>query len=317
MAQKNLGIRTAGLSITKRAPQIAQGKALDNFFAGGHMLCDGAMGTMLLEHSDLAGRCCDELNLSHPDRVASVHADYLRAGAQIIETNTFGSNAFRLDQYGLRHKLREINLAAVRIAKESAKQSAHNAYVAGVVGPLGVALHPDSAANIRQAQAAFAGQISALTYHAASVDLLIIETMMSLAEAAAAIRAARDVAPQIRLIVMMTVDQCGDCLDGASPETAAARLAELGADAIGCNCSHGPASVLSAIEQMRAVTQLPLAAMPNAGLPVIVKGRNLYEFSPEDMATYTRQIDQRRSQSNRRLLRHHAKTHRGNGCRAT
>jgi homocysteine S-methyltransferase len=274
------------LSTAKITTAPGEGTALDKFFAGGRVLCDGAMGTMLFEQSDFTGCCCEELNLSQPERVASVHAEYLRAGARIIETNTFGGNGFRLHQHGLRHKLREINLAAVRIARQSVEHIAKSAYVAGTVGPLGVRLDPHGPVSLREAEAAFAEQMSALTEAAPGigVDLLIIETMTSLGEAVTAIRAARDVAPHLRLVVMMTVDQFGNCLDGTSPEMAASRLTELGADAIGCNCSHGPTSVLSAIERMRTVTDLPLAAMPNAGLPIAVKSRNVYKVSPKDMA---------------------------------
>jgi homocysteine S-methyltransferase len=247
---------------------------------------------MLFGHGNFTGRCCDELNLSQPERVASVHADYLRAGARIIETNTFGGNAFRLDQHGLRHKLREINLAGVQVARQSVQQAAENAYVAGAVGPLGVRLDPLGSVSLREAHTAFTDQIRALAEGGlgVGVDLLMIETMTSLAEATAAIHAARDVVPELRMVVMMTVGPSGSCLDGASPETAAARLTELGADAIGCNCSDGPAVVLSVIERMRAATHLPLAAMPNSGLPLAAEGRNLYAVSPQDMAGYARRF---------------------------
>jgi homocysteine S-methyltransferase len=267
---------------------------VDRLFAGGRVLCDGAMGTMLYGRGIFINRCYDELNLSHPETVASVHAEYLQAGAEVIETNTFGGNAFRLERYGLRDKVREINLAGVRIARkcvaEIAEKQAVEAFVAGAIGPLGVRLEPLGKVGLDEARAAFAEQIAALAEGGA--DLLIVETMTSLAEASEVLRAAREVAPRLRTIVMMTVDEEGNCLDGTSAETAAARLTELGADAVGCNCSAGPATVLGVIERMRGATDLPLAAMPNAGMPRAVDGRNIYMASPEYMASFARRFIQ-------------------------
>jgi methionine synthase I (cobalamin-dependent) len=235
------------------------------------------MGTMLLGHGIEIDRGCDELNLSQPEMVASVHRAYLAAGAQIVETNTFGANAIRLELCGLGDRVREMNLAGVRIARECVAQFAGEAYIAGAIGPLGVRV------GLAESRAVFAEQIGA---HAeGGVDLLMVETMTSLAEAGEALRAAREVAPGLRTVVMVTVGDDGDCLDGASVETAAVRLADLGADAVGCNCSTGPASVLGAMERMRAVTRLPLAAMPSAGLP---DERGAYPVSPEEMAGFAR-----------------------------
>jgi homocysteine S-methyltransferase len=273
------------------SPAVA---AVDRLFAGGRVLCDGAMGTMLYGRGIFINRCYDELNLSQPETVAAVHAEYLQAGAEVIETNTFGANAFRLERYGLRDKVREISLAGVRIARkcvaEIREKQAVEAFVAGAIGPLGVRLEPLGKVGLDEARAAFAEQIAALAEGGA--DLLMVETMTSLAEASEVLRAARDVAPSLRIIVMMTVDEEGNCLDGASAETAAARLTELGADAVGCNCSDGPATVLSVIERMRAATDLPLAAMPNAGMPRAVEGRNIYMASPEYMASFARRFMQ-------------------------
>jgi methionine synthase / methylenetetrahydrofolate reductase(NADPH) len=272
--------------------------AVDRLFAGRRVLCDGAMGTMLYGRGIFISRCYDELNLSQPETVAAVHAEYLQAGAEVIETNTFGGNAFRLERYGLRDKVREINLAGVRIARQCVAQieekQASEAFVAGAIGPLGVRLEPLGKIGLDEARAAFAEQISALAEGGPGVgaDLLIVETMTSVAEASEVLRAARQVAPSLRIIVMMTVDEDGNCLDGASAETAAARLTELGADAVGCNCSAGPATVLSVIERMRAATHLPLAAMPNAGMPRAVEGRNIYMASPEYMASFARKFIQ-------------------------
>jgi methionine synthase I (cobalamin-dependent)/5,10-methylenetetrahydrofolate reductase len=241
-------------------------------------------------------RCYDELNLSQPELVREIHAEYLQAGAEVIETNTFGGNAFRLEMHGLKDKVREINLAGVKIARECVNQirekQASEAFVAGAIGPLGVRLEPLGKVGLDEARTAFAEQIRALVEGGpgVGVDLLIVETMTSLAEAHQVILAARSVAPEVPVVVMMTVDEEGNCLDGSSAETAAAKLTEWGADAVGCNCSAGPATVLSVIERMRPVTSKPLAAMPNAGIPRAVEGRTIYLTSPEYMASFTRKL---------------------------
>jgi methionine synthase I (cobalamin-dependent)/5,10-methylenetetrahydrofolate reductase len=270
--------------------------AVDRLFAGGTVLCDGAMGTMLYARGVFINRCYDELNLSQPELVREIHAEYLQAGAEVIETNTFGGNAYRLETHGLKDKVREINIAGVRLARECVNQirdkQACEAFVAGAIGPLGVRLEPLGKVGLDEARAAFEQQIRALVEGGPGVgaDLLVIETMTSLAEAEQAILAARTVAPGVRVVVMMTVDEEGSCLDGAPAETAAMKLTEWGADAVGCNCSSGPATVLSVIERMRPVTTKPLAAMPNAGIPRAVEGRTIYLTSPEYMASFTRKL---------------------------
>jgi methionine synthase I (cobalamin-dependent)/5,10-methylenetetrahydrofolate reductase len=270
--------------------------AVGRLFAGGTVLCDGAMGTMLYARGIFINRCYDELNLSQPELVREIHAEYLQAGAEVIETNTFGGNAFRLEMHGLKDKVREINVAGVRLARECVNQirekQASEAFVAAAIGPLGVRLEPLGKVGLDEARAAFAEQIRALVEGGPGVgaDLLVIETMTSLAEAEQAILAARSVAPQVPVVVMMTVDEEGNCLDGSSAETAAIKLTEWGADALGCNCSAGPATVLSVIERMRPVTDKPLAAMPNAGIPRAVEGRTIYLTSPEYMASFTRKL---------------------------
>jgi len=275
---------------------VAEPAATARLFAGATVLCDGAMGTMLYARGVFINRCYDELNLSQPELVREVHAEYLQAGAEVIETNTFGANRFRLEHYGFQDKVREINVAGVKLARECVEQirekQASAAFVAGSIGPLGVRLEPLGKVGLDEAQAAFAEQIRAMAEGGPGVgiDLLIVETMTSLTEAKQVILAARSVAPSLPVIVMMTVDEEGNCLDGASAETAALKLTEWGADAVGCNCSAGPATVLSVIERMRPVTSLPLAAMPNAGIPRAVEGRTLYLTSPEYMASFTRKL---------------------------
>ena len=265
-------------------------------FGAQAVLCDGAMGTMLYARGVFINRCYDELNLSQPELVRTVHDEYLRAGATVLETNTFGANALRLERYGLQAKVAEINRAGVRLARECVREfgekQAMEAFVAGAIGPVGVRLGPGGGLALDAACEAFAEQIRALAEGGpgAGADLLIAETMTSLAEAEQVIRAARQVAPALPLIVMLTVDEEGRGLDGIEPELAAERMTAWGADAIGCNCSSGPAIVLSVIERMRGATHLPLAAMPNAGMPKSVDGRAIYMTSPEYMASYTRRF---------------------------
>jgi methionine synthase / methylenetetrahydrofolate reductase(NADPH) len=262
----------------------------------GAVLCDGAMGTMFYGGGVFINRCYDELNVSQPDLVRGIHMEYLQAGARIIETNTFGANVVRLERYGLADKVREVNLAGVRLARESVNQirekQASEALVAGALGPLGVRLAPEGKLTAAEAFEAFREQVAALTEEGPGVgpDLLIVETMVSLAETEQAMRAARAAAPQLPLIVMVTVDEAGNCLDGTTAEDAATKLTEWGVDALGCNCSSGPAVVLNAIERMRSVTSLPLAAMPNAGMPRSIDGRNIYLTSPEYLASFARKF---------------------------
>jgi homocysteine S-methyltransferase len=261
-----------------------------DIFASRPMLADGAMGTVLYARGIFINRCYDELNLSDPSLILSVHEEYLQAGAEILETNTFGANRFRLARHGLAGKLTEINAAGVRLARQAVEhvreKQASEAWVAGAIGPLGVRLEPLGKTGLDEARAAFAEQMRALTE--AGVDMLIIETMPALNEAREALEAARETAPDLPVLIMVTVDDEGNCLDGASPQQAATLLTEWGAGAIGVNCSTGPTSVLTAVEAMRTATTLPLAAMPNAGMPRAIEGRNIYLCSPEYMASFAR-----------------------------
>ena len=248
------------------------------------------MGTVLYARGVFINRCYDELNLADPGLILSIHEEYLQAGAEIIETNTFGANRFRLARYGLAGNVAQINAAGVRLARQAVEhlreKQAGDAWVAGSVGPLGVRLEPLGKTGLDEARAAFAEQIDALAE--AGADLIVIETMPALNEAHEALAAAREVAPDLPVLVMVTVDEESNCLDGSSPAQAASLLTEWGAGAIGVNCSTGPATVLSAVEAMRTASALPLAAMPNAGLPRAVEGRNIYLCSPEYMAEFAR-----------------------------
>ena len=276
--------------------QVEGSKAVAALFAGGTALCDGAMGSMLYGRGIFINRCYDELNVSQPELIRAVHTEYLQAGAVVIETNTFGANAVRLERYGLEGRVYELNVAGVRLARECVEQmrqkQASEAFVAGAIGPLGVRLGPDAKVSEGEAYAAFSQQVRALAEGGQGVgaDLIVIETMTGMAEAELALRAAKAEGGGIPVIVMVTVDDDGNCLDGTSAEDAARLITNWGADAVGCNCSEGPAIVLSVIERMRLVTDLPLAAMPNAGTPKSIDGRSLYLTSPEYMASFAKKF---------------------------
>jgi methionine synthase / methylenetetrahydrofolate reductase(NADPH) len=261
-----------------------------DLFADRPVLADGAMGTLLYARGIANNRSVDELNLTDPSAILSVHEEYLQAGAELLETNTFGANRFRLARHGLGARVAEINVAGVQLARQAVQRlkekQAGEARVGGSVGPLGVRLEPLGKTGLDEARAAFAEQIAVLAK--SGVDLLIMETMPALNEARQALEAAKTVAPHLPALVMVTVDDESECLDGSSPAQAAALLTEWGADAIGVNCSTGPATVLTAIEAMRSATTLPIAAMPNAGMPRAVGGRNIYLCSPEYMASFAR-----------------------------
>jgi len=246
------------------------------------VLCDGAMGTLLYAKGIFINRCYDELNVSQPDLIRGIHHEYLQAGAEIIETNTFGGNSFRLERHSMGSRVHEINLAGARLAREEAKS--FDVWVAGSVGPLGVQIEPLGKTSFEEARAAFRDQIAGLVE--GGVDLLVLETFGYLGEIHQAIQAARDVNPKIPVVALVTIDEDGNCLDGSTPETFTPRLEEWGADVIGCNCSVGPVAMLDAVERMRALTSMPLAAQPNAGMPRSVEGRNIYLCSPEYMASY-------------------------------
>jgi methionine synthase I (cobalamin-dependent)/5,10-methylenetetrahydrofolate reductase len=249
-------------------------------------LCDGAMGTLLYAKGIFINRSYDELNLSQPDLIRGIHHEYLQAGAEIVETNTFGANSFRLARHSLADKVRDINLTGARLAREASKS--FDVWVAGSVGPLGTRIEPLGKTSFDEARDAFRQQIEALVE--GGVDLLILETFGYLEELRQAMLAAKDVKPSLPLVAQVTIDEDGNCLDGSNPETFAPKLADWGADVIGCNCSVGPVAMLDAIERVRAASSLPLAAQPNAGIPRSVEGRNIYLCSPEYMASYARKF---------------------------
>jgi len=250
------------------------------------VLCDGAMGTLLYGKGVFINRCYDEMNVSQSDMILDLHRQYLQAGAEIIETNTFGGNRFRLERHSLADKVAEINAAGARLARTAAKS--FDVWVAGAVGPLGIRIEPLGKTSFDEARATFREQIAALVE--GGVDLIILETFGYVEELHQAVLAARDVAPKLPVVAQVTIDEDGNCLDGSTPETFTPRLEEWGVDVIGCNCSVGPVAMLDVIERVRALTSLPLSAQPNAGVPRSVEGRNIYLCSPEYMASYARKF---------------------------
>src|SRR6266542_3462876 len=247
---------------------------------------DGAMGTMLYSKGIYINRSYDELNLVAADLVREVHAEYVRAGADIIETNTFGANLNKLQPYGLEGSLREINVNAARIAREAAGK---RVLVAGAVGPLGLRIEPYGPTSFDEAKQIFKAQAEALLE--GGVDLFVLETFSDISELEQAIRAVRELC-DLPIVAQVTIQMDGNTLFGATPEVFTAKLDEWGADVIGLNCGVGPAIVLSAIEKMRPLTNRKLSAQPNAGLPRDVGGRQFYMCSPEYMAEYSRRIIQ-------------------------
>jgi methionine synthase I (cobalamin-dependent)/5,10-methylenetetrahydrofolate reductase len=251
------------------------------------ILFDGAMGTMLYAKGVFINQCYDELNLKNPELVASIHAAYAEAGAEVLETNTFGANRVKLARFGLEAQVGDICRAAARIARQVAGDER---LVAGAVGPLGVRLEPYGPTGVEEARAWFAEQFQALREGGA--DCFLLETFADLDEIAQGIAAARDVDPQVPVIAQMTIGLDGRTPFGAEPAAVARRLDALGADIIGLNCSVGPQGMLEAIEEMARATSRKLSAQPNAGMPRSIEGRSMYMASPEYMATYARHLIQ-------------------------
>ena len=247
---------------------------------------DGAMGTMLYAKGVYINRCYDELNISNPDLVREIHVEYVRAGADIIETNTFGATAHKLQQYGLEGNLHEINAMAARLAREAAGD---RAYVAGAIGPLGLRIEPYGPTSFDEAKELFKAQGSALLE--GGVDLFVLETFSDVSEIRQAIRALRELC-DLPIIAQMTIMTDGNTLFGTTPELFTERLDQWGADVIGLNCGVGPAIILNALEKMREVTKKKLSAQPNAGLPRDVQGRQFYMCSPEYMSKFAKRFIQ-------------------------
>ncbi len=247
------------------------------------LVCDGAMGTMLYARGVFLNRSFDELNLTQPELVADVHHAYVRAGADVIETNTFGANRVKLSTFGLDDRTAEINVHGAQLARRAAR----DAYVAGSIGPLGVRIEPWGKTGVDEAQAFFAEQAAALLE--GGVDLFVLETFRDLNEIGAAIRAVRSLCA-LPIVAQVTTEENGNTLDGASPDLFVPELERQGADVVGLNCSVGPAAMLESLERISRVARVRLSAQPNAGRPREVEGRNLYLCSPEYMASYAKRF---------------------------
>jgi methionine synthase / methylenetetrahydrofolate reductase(NADPH) len=245
---------------------------------------DGAMGTMLYQRGVYINRSYDELNLRDPDLVREVHRAYVRAGAEILETNTFGANRPKLERYGLEGEVATINLRAAQIARAAA---GGDVFVAGAVGPLGVRIEPYGPTSTEEARALFREQAEALV--AGGVDLFILETFADLIEIQQAILAVRSLS-DLPIVAQMVITEDGHTPMGTDAVLFAERLTAWGADVIGMNCSVGPHAMLGVVERMASAVERPLAAQPNAGLPKEVDGRKIYMASPEYMAKYASRL---------------------------
>jgi len=248
---------------------------------------DGAMGTMLYSRGVFINQCYDELNLRAPDLVRDIHRQYVSAGAEVLETNSFGANRLKLTQHGLQDQVKELNRAAAKVAREAAND---RVLVAGAVGPLGVRLEPYGPTSKDEACGIFREQMEGLAE--GGVDLFILETFGDLEEIEQAIRAARLVDATKPVIAQMTIGSDYRTPYGAAPDAVVRALDAWGADVIGLNCSVGPQIILECIEKMTPLTRRKLSAQPNAGMPRDVGGRSMYMASPEYMATYARHLVQ-------------------------
>ncbi|MEQ8224338.1 MAG: bifunctional homocysteine S-methyltransferase/methylenetetrahydrofolate reductase [Candidatus Eremiobacterota bacterium] len=257
-------------------------KFLDLLEGDGVVVLDGGMGTEIYKRGIYINRCFDELNLSSPNLILEIHKDYINSGSDVIQTNTFGSNVYKLKPYGFSDKVKVINCQGAKLAKQAAGTAA---LVAGSMGPLGVKLEPWGNVSLEDAKTSFKEQATGLVE--GGVDLFIIETFSDIGEIHQAIQAVREIC-NLPIIAQMTIDEHGNSLFGTPPEVFTARLEEWGADVIGINCSQGPQVMLEVLERMTKITHKPISVQPNAGVPVSVEGRNIYLCSPEYMATYAK-----------------------------
>ena len=275
----------------------------DNFLtrlAQAPLLCDGATGTLLYARGVAFEQCFDALNLEQPALVQELHEEYLRVGAEIVETNTFGANRFKLQEHGLENRVAEINAAGVHLARAAVNASGKNAFVIASVGPLGVQLAPVGSVSRQEAYAAFREQLAALI--SAEPDALIFETFGNLQEITEAIRAAQDIGAAYELplpiIAQMTFTNDGVTTYGYTPVQVAHALAALKVNVIGVNCSVGPARVLPVIEQIihtvrddpRRPGMIYFSAQPNAGFPEASGGRIFYPATPDYFGDYARRF---------------------------
>ena len=245
---------------------------------------DGAVGTRFYDKGVYINKSYDELNLTAPDLVREVHEEYVNAGADIIQTNTFGATRHKLKQHSLETKIHEINVAAAKLAVQAAGE---NTFVAGSIGPLDLRIEPYGPTSFEEAKEMFSEQIAALLE--GGVELFVLETFSDLAEIQQAIRAIKNVS-NLPIVTQIQIQTDGKTVFGATPEVFTKRLDEWGADVIGLNCGVGPTHVLNELEKMRELTDKKLSAQPNAGLPRDVQGRQFYMCSPEYMSKFAKRF---------------------------
>ena len=292
------GVRSVGLDLVSKSYLLIDAGTLDTIYSHRHMarapfleeldrrvlVCDGAMGTMLYAKGIFLNRSFDELNLTQADLVGEVHQAYVRAGADVLETNTFGANRIKLGAFGLADRVEAINLQGAKIARHAARDQV---FVAGAIGPLGIRIEPWGKTGVDEAEELFREQARAL--FEGGVDLFILETFRDVNEIGAAIRAVRSVCA-LPIVAQVTTEEDGNSLDGAAPEAFVPDLERLGAEVVGLNCSVGPAAMLETLERMAHVATVKLSAQPNAGRPREIEGRNIYLCSPEYMASYAKRF---------------------------
>ncbi len=248
---------------------------------------DGGVGTYLYDKGIFINTCFDELNINNPDLVSEIHRDYVNAGADVIETNTFGANRFKLAPHGLEGRVHEVNMKGAQLAKKIAQDKT---LVAGSVGPLGILIEPLGKLSFDEAKEAFKEQIKGLID--GGVDLIIFETFGLVSELQQALRALKELNPDMPVIAQITIGDDGKLLSGAPLQDFVAGVAEFKVDAIGMNCSVGPKAMLEALEELKTLTPMPISVQPNAGLPQSIGGRNIYMTSPEYMAEYSKRFIQ-------------------------
>lgn len=253
----------------------------------GVIICDGAMGTYLNQKGVSYDRSFDELNLSRPELINQIHLEYIEAGAEIIETNTFGANSVRLSSYGLEEKVREINIKAVKTAREARDISGKDVLIAGSMGPLGKQLEPYGKIKKEAARDIFREQIESLLE--GGIDLFMIETIANLEEMELAVGIIKKTC-DLPIVAQMTFTAEGMTLLGNRPEDVASHLVPLGVDVIGANCSVGPQMMLEVIQILCEFGTTYVSAQPNAGLPRLYNGRFVYFSSPDYLAEYARKF---------------------------
>lgn len=248
---------------------------------------DGGMGTYLYEKGIYINRSFEELNIVDPDLVKGLHQEYVNAGADVIETNTFAANRLKLAPHGLDTRVVEINKKGAELAREAAKTSA---LVAGSIGPLGVQIEPLGKLSYDEAKEVFKEQVQGLLE--GGVDLIIFETFSLVEELIQGVRAVRELDASIPIIAQVTINSDGNLPTGEPLERFVAEISKYPVDVIGLNCSEGPRLMLEALEHLRTITPLPLSIQPNAGMPQSIGGRNLYMTSPEYIAEYSKRFIQ-------------------------